>query len=190
MADKQIDRDAENRLVAAAIKGDQQAFGQIYDTHMDDLFRFIYARVEDRQTAEDITSDVFLKAWENLDGYQIRGAPFRAWLYRIARNAVIDHYRTRKQEAPLEAVINTHDEDSMPVAQKVSLYLESEEVLTAMHEITDDQRNVLILKFVQNLTTKEIAKILGKRQGAIRALQMRGLQSIAQVLEENVDDQF
>lgn len=181
---------SEDHLVEAAINGDQQAFGQIYDAHMDELFRFIYARVEDRQTAEDITSDVFLKAWEKLDSYEIRGAPFRAWLYRIARNAVIDHYRTRKQEAPLEAVINTTDEDSMPVAQKVSLSLESETVLTAMHEITDDQRNVLILKFVQNLTTKEVAKILGKRQGAIRALQMRGLQSLAKVLEEDTDDEF
>ena len=188
MVEKQNGPDTENQLVAAAIKGDQQAFGQIYDQHVDDLFRFIYARVEDRQTAEDITSDVFLKAWENLDSYQIRGAPFRAWLYRIARNTVIDHYRTRKQEAPLDAVINTHDEDSMPVAQKVSLYIESEEVLLAMREITYDQRNVLMLKFVQNLTTKEIAKILGKRQGAVRALQMRGLQSLALVLEEVHDE--
>jgi len=174
----------EDALVEAAIQGSEQAFGQIYEAHVDGIFRFIYMRVEDRQTAEDITSDVFLKAWEKIDSYQVRGAPFRAWLYRIARNAVIDHYRTRKEKAPLEAVINTREDDAASLSEQVSIQMESESVLAAMRELTDDQRNVLTLKLVQGLSTKEVAKVLGKRQGAIRALQMRGLQALAKVLDD------
>lgn len=169
----------EDVLVLAAIDGDEQAFGQIYDLHVEGIYRFIYVRVEDQQTAEDITSEVFLKAWEKISGYKLRGAPFRAWLYRIARNAVIDHYRTRKDKAPLEAVIDTLEDGATPLADLVGSQIEAQNILNTLKELTEDQRNVLILKFVHDLTTKEIAYALGKRQGAIRALQMRGLQALS-----------
>ena len=104
----------EQQIVKAAANGDEQAFASLYDTYLDSIYRFIYLRVEDQQTAEDITSNVFLKAWEKLDKYQFRGVPFRAWLFRIARNAVIDHYRTRKEMAPLEAVIALKTRASCP----------------------------------------------------------------------------
>jgi RNA polymerase sigma-70 factor (ECF subfamily) len=173
----------EQEVVKAAAKGDEQAFASLYDTYVDSIYRFIYLRVEDQQTAEDIASSVFLKAWENLDRYQFRGVPFRAWLFRIARNAVIDHYRTRKETAPLEAVIGVKDESFMPVSERVGLNLEADKVLECMRELTGDQRNVLTLKLVHGLNTQEVAKALGKRQGAVRALQMRGLQALAKIME-------
>jgi len=173
----------EQQIVRAAAKGDQQAFAILYDSYMDSIYRFIYLRVEDQQTAEDIAANVFLKAWEKLDSYTFRGVPFRAWLFRIARNAVIDHYRTRKETAPLEAVIGVKDESFMPVSERVGLSLEADKVMVAMQELTGDQRNVLTLKLVHGLNTQEVAKALGKRQGAVRALQMRGLQALAKVLE-------
>ena len=173
----------EQQIVRAAAKGDEQAFASLYDTYLDSIYRFIYLRVEDQQTAEDITSNVFLKAWEKLDKYQFRGVPFRAWLFRIARNAVIDHYRTRKELAPLEAVIGVKDEGFMPVSERVGLTLEADKVLESMQELTGDQRNVLTLKLVHGLNTQEVAKALGKRQGAVRALQMRGLQALAKIIE-------
>jgi RNA polymerase sigma-70 factor (ECF subfamily) len=176
---------SEDRVVKAAAKGDEQAFASLYDTYVDSIYRFIYLRVEDQQTAEDITSMVFLRAWEKLGGYQIRGVPFRAWLFRIARNAVIDHYRTRKETAPLEAVINMRDESAVSVSQHVSLRLEAEKVMESMRHLTEDQRNVLTLKLVHGLDTHEVAKALGKRQGAVRALQMRGLQTLAKLMENN-----
>lgn len=173
----------EEKHVRAAAKGDEQAFGLLYDAYLDSIYRFVYLRVEDQQTAEDITANVFLRAWEKLDRYQFRGVPFRAWLFRIARNAVIDHYRTRKETAPLEAVINTHDESAISVSQKVGLRIEAEKVMENMRQLTEDQRNVLTLKLVHGLNTQEVAKTLGKRQGAVRALQMRGLQALAKIME-------
>lgn len=175
----------EEQTVKKAIKGDEQAFASLYDAYVDSIYRFIYLRVEDQQTAEDICSNVFLKAWEKLGGYQPRGVPFRAWLFRIARNAVIDHYRTRKEVAPLEAVVNTYDESVMPLAEHVSVRIEAEKIVTLMKTLTDDQRNVLTLKLVHGLNTKEVAKALGKRQGAVRALQMRGLQALTKLMENN-----
>lgn len=178
-------KDLPNELqtVEKAIKGDQQAFAQIYDAYLDSIYRFVYMRVEDQQTAEDIAANVFLKAWEKLQDYQQRGLPFRAWLFRIARNAVIDHYRTRKEVAPLEAVVNTFDESAVPVSEKVGSQIETEKILKLMNELTEDQRNVLSLKLVHGLDTEEVAKALGKRQGAVRALQMRGLQALAKLME-------
>jgi RNA polymerase sigma-70 factor (ECF subfamily) len=175
----------EEQTVLLAVKGDEQAFAQLYDAYVDSIYRFIYLRVEDQQTAEDITSNVFLKSWEKLGSYQPRGVPFRAWLFRIARNAVIDHYRTRKEIAPLEAVVNTYDESSMPVSEHVSVRIEAEKIMTLMNGLTEDQRNVLTLKLVHGLNTKEVAKALGKRQGAVRALQMRGLQALTKLMENN-----
>lgn len=173
----------EEQQVKAAAKGDEQAFAALYDTYVDSIYRFIYLRVEDQQTAEDITSMVFLRAWEKLGGYQVRGVPFRAWLFRIARNAVIDHYRTRKETAPLEAVVNVRDEGAISVSQKVGLRLEAQTVMDCMQQLTEDQRNVLTLKLVHGFNTQEVAKTLGKRQGAVRALQMRGLQALAKIIE-------
>ncbi|UYN90210.1 MAG: sigma-70 family RNA polymerase sigma factor [Anaerolineales bacterium] len=173
----------EEQIVREAINGGQQAFAVLYDAYVDSIFRFIYIRVEDQQTAEDITSGVFLRAWEKLGKYQQRGLPFRAWLFRIARNAVIDHYRTRKEVAPLEAAINVTDKNAHSVSDGVALKLEAENILNLMHHLTEDQRNVLTLKLVHGLDTEEVAKILGKRQGAVRALQMRGLQTLAKLME-------
>lgn len=179
----------EDQTVKKAIRGDRHAFGQLYDAYMDSIYRFIYLRVEDQQTAEDIAASVFLKAWEKLEDYQLRGVPFRAWLFRIARNAVIDHYRTRKEVAPLEAVVNTYDEGAVSVSEKVGTRLEAEKIVTLMNQLTEDQRNVLSLKLVHGLNTQEVAKALGKRQGAVRALQMRGLQALAKLME-NEDERI
>ena len=177
----------EDLQVKAAAKGDEQAFAGLYDTYLDSVYRFIYLRVEDQQTAEDITSNVFLRAWEKLGNYQFRGVPFRAWLFRIARNAVIDHYRTRKENAPLEVVLNSRDDNLLPVSQQVGLRIEAEQVMVSIQHLTEDQRNVLTLKLVHGLNTKEVAKTLGKRQGAVRALQMRGLQALAKIMESSDD---
>lgn len=171
-------------LVHAAKVGDSQAFAQLYDTYIERVYRYIYFRVTDEMTAEDITSQVFLKAWENLDRYQIGKSPFVAWLYTIARNQVIDHYRTSKETVNLDTVLHLADEGKLP-DEEVQTNLDVEVIREALDQLTEDQQQVIILKFVSGLSTEEIAVQLDKREGAVRALQMRGLQTLAKCLEEN-----
>ena len=176
----------ERQLVLEAQAGDSEAFGQLYDAYMERIYRFVYFRVEDQQTAEDITSQVFLKAWSNLDRFQFSRTPYLAWLYTIAHNAVIDHYRTRKVTTALDDVQLSQPDHSEAVENDIDLTVEMRSVKSALRTLTDDQQKVLTLKFIEGMSNNEIARHLGKREGAIRALQMRGLQALAKQLEEKM----
>jgi RNA polymerase sigma factor (sigma-70 family) len=176
----------ERQLVLQAQSGNSEAFGQLYDAYMERIYRFVYFRVEDQQTAEDITSQVFLKAWSNLDRFQFSRTPYLAWLYTIAHNAVIDHYRTRKVTTALDDVQLSQPDHSELVENEIDLTVEMQSVKRALGSLTDDQQKVLTLKFIEGMSNNEIARHLGKREGAIRALQMRGLQALAKQLEEKM----
>ncbi len=160
----------------------------MYDTYVDEVFRFIYYRVSDEDTAEDLTSQIFIKVWDNLPRYQQRGSPFRAWLFQIARNLLIDHYRTRKETLSLEPHALLEPDPAANVSETVEQRLEAERMLGLLQQLTQDQREVLTLKFINGLSTKEIASILKKGQGAIRALQMRGLQALADIIGMNDEE--
>lgn len=176
----------ERQLVLQAQAGNSEAFGKLYDAYMERIYRFVYFRVEDQPTAEDITSQVFLKAWSNLDRFRFGRTPYLAWLYTIARNAVIDHYRTRKVATALDDVQLSQPDHSEAVDNQIDLTAEMESVKSALRTLTEDQQKVLTLKFIEGMSNNEIARHLGKREGAIRALQMRGLQALARQLEEKV----
>ena len=176
----------ERQLVLQAQAGNSEAFGYLYDAYMERIYRFVYFRVEDQQTAEDITSQVFLKAWSNLDRFSFNRTPYLAWLYTIAHNAVIDHYRTRKVTTALDDVQLSQPDHSEIVENEIDLTVEMQSVKTALQALTDDQQKVLTLKFIEGMSNNEIARHLGKREGAIRALQMRGLQALARQLEEKM----
>lgn len=176
----------ERQLVLQAQDGNSEAFGQLYDAYMERIYRFVYFRVEDQQTAEDITSQVFLKAWSNLDRFHFSRTPYLAWLYTIAHNAVIDHYRTRKVTTALDDVQLSQPDHSEAVDNDIDITAEMQSVKTALQTLTDDQQKVLTLKFIEGMSNNEIARHLGKREGAIRALQMRGLQALAKQLEEKM----
>ena len=176
----------EQQLVLQAQSGNSEAFGQLYDAYMERIYRFVYFRVEDQQTAEDITSQVFLKAWSNLDRFRFSRTPYLAWLYTIAHNAVIDHYRTRKVTTALDDVQLSQPDHSEAVENDIDLTVEMQSVKSALQTLTDDQQRVLTLKFIEGMSNNEIARHLGKREGAIRALQMRGLQALAKQLEEKM----
>lgn len=173
----------EMEWMEQAINGDSDAFAKLYDSYVDRVYRFIYFRVSNEQVAEDLSSQVFLKAWENLGRYEIRGLSFGAWLFRIARNLVIDYYRTKKDHESLEEDGSVATDAALTVDGKMDAEFEAEWLRSAMKHLTDDQRTVLTLKFIEGLSTAEIAEVMGKRQGAVRALQLRGLQALAEIIE-------
>lgn len=179
--DKTLEPSAMDELMIVRLsqQGDQEMFARLYQTYIDRIYHYVYFRVADDDLAQDITSQIFLKVWEKLNTYQAGQSPFMAWIYRIARNTVIDYYRTKKIVVSIEntrAAELSHDDD---VDEKLDFQIQSQKLRAALRELTKEQRQVLILKFVGGLSTTEIAKKLKKQTGAIRALQMRGLQGLA-----------
>jgi RNA polymerase sigma-70 factor, ECF subfamily len=177
------DTDRQMELVLLAKGGDADAFGQLYEAYLDKIYRYIYFRVTDEQTAEDLISQVFTKAWENLNRYQPSGRPFIAWLYTIAHNTVIDHYRTRKDTVPIENTLSLASDAPSPHEQ-VELHFEADNLRAALHTLTPEQQQVVVLKFIAGMSTDEIAGQLRKSAGAIRALQMRALQALAKQMQD------
>lgn len=178
----------ESELIERAVSGDPDAFATLYDAYIEQIYRFIFFRVGDEPTAEDLTSQVFIKAWDNLSGYQMRGLPFSAWLFRIARNTVIDYYRTFKETTSLEFEAIAKPDPEGDMDERIERRLQAEEVRLALQKLTEDQRQVLTLRFIEGFSTEEVAQIMGKRPGAIRALQMRGLQALAEIYGTTDDE--
>jgi RNA polymerase sigma-70 factor (ECF subfamily) len=173
----------EGRLVRQAKSGDSDAFAQLYDAYVERVYRYVYFRVTDDMTAEDLTSQVFLKAWEHLDRYQQGGSPFLAWLYTIARNQVIDHYRTHKESVPLEDAVHIAAE-TRTLDDEIQDAFNVDAMRDALQFLTEEQQQVLILKFIAGLPTKSIAKMMDLSEGAVRAVQMRALQTMTKHLEQ------
>jgi RNA polymerase sigma-70 factor, ECF subfamily len=172
----------EFKLVRRAQAGDQESFARLYDAYMERIYRYVFFRVHDTLTAEDITAQVFMKAWERLDTYKEERSPFLAWLYQVARNAVIDHQRIRKVVVAIEEVDPAQISFSEDIDEKIDRQTRLQEIRSALQVLTEEQQQVLLLKFANGLKTPEIARLLGKEQGAIRALQMRALQGLAKAL--------
>ena len=171
----------EATLVHQAKSGDDNAFARLYDGYVERVYRFIYFRISDDTVTEDLVSQVFLKAWQNLDRYKVGTTPFIAWLYAIARNLVIDHYRTKRDTVPLEEVAALPSDSQSP-DEEVQLQFDLEAMRDALQFLSADQQQVLILKYIAGLPNADIAKIMSKQEGTIRGLQMRGLQVLAKYM--------
>lgn len=170
----------ELKLIGFSQHGDRDAFACLYDAYIERIHHYIYYRVYDREVAEDLTSLVFLRVWENLATFKVGQTPFMGWVYRIAHNAVIDYYRTRKPLIALEDIDPQNLSHSDRTDESIDLMNLSQKLVKAMDGLTSVQREVLILRFIWGLTTRDIARRLHKGQGAIRALQMRGLRKLAE----------
>ncbi len=173
----------EARLVDQAKSGDTEAFAQLYDAYAERVSRYVYFRVSEDYEMEDLVSQVFLKAWENLEHYKTGSSPFVAWLYTIARNLVIDHYRTAKKTLPLEEVMALPSDRNMP-DEEVQARFDLEELRDALQFLTVDQQQALVLKYIAGLSNESIAKVMNKQEGTVRGLQMRGLQTLAKYMKE------
>jgi len=163
------------RLVERAAGGDIEAFGELYSIYLDRIYRYVFYQVKDKMTAEDITEDVFIKAWKVIDSCKGRGETFSPWLYRIAHNQVIDILRSRRKQLLTE--METIDKVSGPELE-VEGKLERQELLGMIAYLPEAQRQVIILKFFEGLDNFEIGQVMGKKQGAIRILQMRALSTL------------
>jgi RNA polymerase sigma-70 factor, ECF subfamily len=173
--------DGENKLIKDAIRGEASAFGVLYRHYQPKIYRFIYLKVSRREEAEDLTHEVFVKAWHNMPSYESRGFPFGSWLYRIARNMVIDHYRTRKDTTPLEAT-----EEAVLATQTLHADLETklavENVRGVLTKLKSEHQEVIVLKYLEDMTNREIAGVLEKSEGAVKLLHNRALKALRALL--------
>lgn len=170
----------ELRVVADARQGDAAALTALYEYFKQDVFRFIYYRTSDRDAAADLTGDVFERMIKGLPTYQ-PDKPFAAWLFQIARNSVIDYWRQQqiRQHVPLD---EAQPGVELSPEQQVGQKLTREHLVLALQALNDDQRDVLLLRFVSGLRVTTVATIMDKSDGAIRMLQQRALATLRQQL--------
>jgi RNA polymerase sigma-70 factor (ECF subfamily) len=176
-----IDDAAIERLVTEARTGDSWAFGMIFDHYHDSIYRFIASRVQRPSDAEDLTQLVFVKALEALPRYESRGVPFGGWLFRLARNAVIDHVRTRHEHSELDSLIEAAHGQAGPDEIAV-VRQELDAVGAALAGLTDEQREAIDLRFFAGLSARETAEAMGKQEGTVRGLQFRAIASLRRQL--------
>jgi RNA polymerase sigma-70 factor, ECF subfamily len=176
-----MDEESLDRLVAEAKGGNAEAFGLIFDEYAGPIYRFIVSRVNRPSDAEDLTQLVFVKALEALPRYEARGVPFGGWLFRLARNAIIDQVRTRREHLSL-VVATTRESDEASPEARASLRDDLDQVAAALAELTDDQREVIELRFFAGLSVAEAAAAMGRQEGTIRGLQFRAIGALRRAL--------
>ncbi len=171
----------EESLVRRAKQRDQKAFAQLYEEHFDRIYRYVVLRIGDRIEAEDMTQQVFLKALKSISSFKWKGTPFAAWLFRIAHNQVVDYLRKKQKQAtvPLDDSMPSADNNPQLMAEHS---LNIEQLLSATKRLTKAQREVISLRFAGELSIAEAAKIMGKSQGAIKALQHSAIAALRRVL--------
>jgi RNA polymerase sigma-70 factor (ECF subfamily) len=167
----------EASLVAYAIQGDAEAFGDLYERYMNQIYRYIYYRVSDSGIAEDFTETVFLKVWENLSSFEIDRISFKGWLFRVAHNLLVDYYRTRKKQYSLDENFDLLDPAQSP--EEFMITSEQETLVhAALRRIKKEYQDILTLRFINGLSHAEAAKVLDRNIGAVRVLQHRALQAL------------
>ncbi len=163
------------------------AAGELYDRHNERIFRYVWSRVYDNQTAEDLTGEVFTRMVASLPAYCATGVPFQAWLYRIAHNLVVDHHRREGSRVlvPLQYAEGVHEEENSP-ASIVEDRLALEQIQRALASLDPSQQEVVVLRFLVGLPLKEVALALNKTVAAVKALQYRGLIALRAELRERM----
>jgi RNA polymerase sigma-70 factor (ECF subfamily) len=166
--------ESDERLLIEAAQKDPSRFAELYELHFDRVYAYVARRIRDRAETQDLTAHVFQQALANLGKFKWRGAPFAAWLYRIASNAIADHARRNMRE--------TNDPQSATETWGAAVDLEEVErrarLFRAVDKLPDDQRRVIVLRFSEEKSIREIADELGRSEGAIKQLQFRGLENL------------
>ncbi len=176
---KEVDDD---QLLKFAIDGNAGAFGEMYERNVNLIFGFLYANLDSRLDAEDLTEEVFLRAWDSLPDFQDTGVPFSAFLLRVARNALYDHYRRSKHRSKHLAIESVHLVADSDPAEAVSDNLQHEELRQVLDELKEDYRLVLVLRFLKELSPAETAEVMERSVGAVRVLQHRAIDAVRKLL--------
>jgi RNA polymerase sigma-70 factor, ECF subfamily len=171
------------RLVHLAQAGDGEAFGQLYDRYMDVVFRFIYFRVNDRALAEDFTSETFLRALRRIGTISYQGRDIGAWFITIARNIVLDHMKSARHRLEVTTADTLEGKEQAESTEDAVLnVLQSERLMQAIAQLGDEQRECVMLRFLHGLSVSETAHVMGKNDGAIKALQHRAVRKLADLV--------
>ena len=174
-------QDEERELIAAAAAGDAQSFAQLYDRHLDRIYRHIYYRVGHQSDAEDLTQQVFMQAWHAIGRYRQTESPFLAWLFTIAHNVVVSFYRRSRNQQYLEFDVAS-EQRSMDPENMAEASEEQLAVRRAILRLKPEQQQVVLMRFVEDLSHAEVAAALGKSEAAVRVVQHRALQELRRLL--------
>ena len=172
-----------DRLVYRAKDGDADAFGRLYDMYVDRVYRHVYYRVGNIADAEDLTQQVFIKAWQAIGRYKKTASPFLAWLIKISHNLVIDFYRSNKAKTypDFDAVASAPESGPEHLAET---HFDQQRIRRAILELPGDQQQVVLMRFIEDFSYPEIAASLGKSEGAVRVIQHRALARLRRILEK------
>jgi RNA polymerase sigma-70 factor, ECF subfamily len=175
------------RLVRLAQRGDGAAFGQLYDRYVETVYRFIYFRVGERGLAEDFTSETFLRALRRIGTVSYQGRDIGAWFVTIARNIVLDHAKSARVRLEVIAAETPEPDSSEPsTEQAVLTSLTNARLLAAVDELGDEQRECIVLRFMEGFSVSETAEVMGKNTGAVKALQHRAVRRLAELVGEEL----
>ena len=171
----------EESIVRRAKQHDQMALTQLYEENFDKIYRYIVLKIGEKTEAEDMTQQVFLKAFKNISTYKYQGLPFSSWLYRIAHNQIVDYFRKKSKRAtvPLDESLAAGDSDP---SQEVELSLDIEDLSRATKRLSKAQQEVISLRFAGEFSIAQVARMMGKSEGAIKALQHSAIVSLRKVL--------
>jgi RNA polymerase sigma-70 factor (ECF subfamily) len=176
----------EESLVRRAQQHDQEAFAQLYEEHFDKIHRYVTLRIGNEMEAEDVTQQVFVNTLQSISSFKWRGISFSAWLFRIAHNQAVDYLRKKKRAAvPLDESLASNDSNPQLVTEDKQ---DIEQLLQATKKLTEAQREVISLRFTSGLPIAEVAKVMGKSQGAVKALQHSAIVALRKALSVADDE--
>jgi RNA polymerase sigma-70 factor (ECF subfamily) len=185
--DSEEDRTRLIALVELARKGDSEAFGMLYDHYQGSVYRFLFYRTRSSALAEDLTSETFFRALRSMQNFRWQGKDFGAWLMTIARNLATDHFKAGRTRLELTTEdMGLHDDATEGPETAVLAGLTNELLLRALTELPAEQKDCLIMRFLQGMSIAETASVLGRSEGAIKQLQLRGVRNLAKLMPEGI----
>ena len=170
-------------LVELARNGDSEAFGHLYDHYHASVYRFLYYRVGSVPLAEDLTSETFFRALRSMGSFRWQGKDFGAWLMTIARNLTTDHYKSGRNRLEMTTEdMSPHDSATEGPETAVLASLTNEALMEALRQLPSEQQECLVMRFLQGMSIAETAQVMGRSDGAIKQLQLRGVRNLAKLI--------